>query len=386
MENRLLLSNSRVRGVGMSHEEDIASIRQFHNALKPHGIKTWNSSESLPEEVLQQLVSEEEMDFGNPRAEELHPQQDVSHEGGLSKGSPRLKIAHFVDGSPRTVNTGFLLGANGIPYPVALSHVGAASATFDKGRWRETGFADKSLILIAHNKMGIPIEIGGKWQLEDPTDRLNREINVTNLVELRGAAVRRARRRMRNCEKDLVRKLADNFPEEWIALDGTLFEIEGPSELKDFNVIGISKSFTLNPIVMKGSSTQERLGLGYLVDLLTKLQVGLRSPVYKLTPHMDHPEKYTYMWFVRIHAARQSPTSGVVKVELPPADRYLDFDLRVRTIDAVSHAIFRLRTPYLYDNRRGESFLYPIHVAETCVKSKLNSVEKLRGIWESSQY
>lgn len=372
---------------GLAHMvsvEDIDFIKQFRRELMLHGIKVWSSSEQLPEEALQQLIrSEEDTVSEQPRAEELHPQQRIDE---LSEDALPIRIAHFVDGSPRTVNVGFLLGANGVSYPVALSHVGAASVAFDNGRWRETGFVERHLILASVKQgMGLNIELSGKWRLEDPIDQLGagRQINVTDPVEMRGAAVRRARRRMRNCEKDLVRKLSGDSPDEWIAVDGTLFDIEGYSDLKDVKVVGISKSFTLDPIVMKGNMPER---LGYLVEMLTNLPMGSRSPVYRLTPEIKRPEKYTYMWFVRLHAARQSPISGVVKIELPPSECSLDVKLRVQTIDAMSHTIFRLRNPYLYDNRRGESFLYPIYVAETLIKSKLSSVEKLRGIWESSKY
>ena len=374
----------------MTTQQDIQSIKLFREQLKPYEIEPWDSSESRPEEQLQQLVSSDESTTSTetPRAEELHPSQQISDRDRLPKETPDIRIAHFVDGSPRTVNIGFLLGANGIFYPVALSHVGACAVTYDNGRWRETGFVDRHLILVAYKNMGITINTGGKWKLEDPTDQINRPINVTDTVEMRGAAVRRARRRMANSEKDLVQKLAQDDPEKWIALDGTLFEIEGysDSELKDFQVIGISKSFTLDPIVMASNNRTQRR-LGYLMDVLTNLPIGSRSPVYKLTPHMGQPSKYTYMWFVRIHEARQSPVSGVVKVELPPSECYSsDGDVRARTIDALSHTIFRLRYPYLYDNRRGESFLYPIYVAEALIKGKLDSAEKIRGIWKSSQY
>lgn len=369
----------------MAINEDIYSLKHFRDQLKPHGIEVWNSSESLPEEILQQLVLSD-VDFvpDRPRAEELHPSRRISDQCKLSEGIPEIQISHFVDGSPRTVNTGFLLGADGISYPVALAHVGAASVTFDNRRWRETGFEEKHLILLAYKRMGIDVQVSGKWHLEDPTDQHGgRTINVTDTVEMRGAAVRRTRRRMRNCEKKLVNKLADDFDDEWIAIDGTLFEIEGHSDLKNFKVVGISKSFTLEPIVMK-QGTPERAS--HLIRILTDLPVGSRSPVYQLTPEINRPEKYTYMWFVRIHDARQNPISGIVKIELPPSECYLDFDQRELTIDAISHKLFRLRYPYLYDNRRGESFLYPIYVAESLMKSKLNSVEKIRGIWESSQY
>lgn len=369
----------------MKISEDINSIRQFREQLEPHGIEVWNSSESLPEEVLQQLVlSDEDFVLDQPRAEELHPSRQISNQCKLPEGTPQIRIAHFIDGSPRTVNTGFLLGADGISYPVALAHVGASSVTFDNRRWCETGFEEKHLILLAYNRMGINIEINGKWHAEDPTDQHGgRPINVTDTVEMRAAAVRRTRRRMRNCEKELVNRLAGDFAEEWIAVDGTLFEIEGHSELKNINVIGISKSFTLDPIVMRGNNPE---CIGYLIGILTNLPVGSRSPVYQLTPEKNRLEKYTYMWFVRIHDARQNPISGIVKIELPPSECYLDVDRREEIIDAISHTVFRLRYPYLYDNRRGESFLYPIYVAESLIKSKLNSVEKIRGIWESSQH
>ena len=375
-----------LRGKGMPYEEDINSIRQFHDQLKPYKIKTWNSSESLPEEVLQQFTDDGGTRSEQPRAEEFHPVQQISDKNELPKETPHIRISHFVDGSPRTVNTGFLLGTDGISYPVALAHVGAAAVAFDKGKWYETGFVEEQLILVAHKRMRINFEIRGKWKLEDPTDNIEEnEINKTDLVALRSAAIRRARRKMAVSERDLVHTLANNFPEDWIAIDGTLFTIEGMySDLKDSKIIGISKSFELDPIVMKGSTPEN---IGYLIRVLTELPVGWRSPVYRLTPDINNPGRYTYMWFVRIHEARQSPISGVVKVELPPSQRYhKSSDLRKQTVDAISNTIFRLRTPYLYDNRRGESFLYPVYVAESLVKSKLKSVEKIQGIWKSSQY
>lgn len=368
----------------MAHEEDINSIRQFHDQLTPHGIETWNSSESLPEEVMQQLLSDDD-DTGSeqPAAEELHPVQQIGDGNNLLKETPRIQISHFVDGSPRTVNTGYLLGADGISYPVALAHVGAASVTFENGSWRETGFEDKHSILVAHSLMGIDLdEISGKWKLEDPTENIDpSKIDKTDPVELRGHAVRRARRNMALSEKCLINKLAEEFPDDWIALDGTLFSVE--EMYSGLKVVGISKSFRHNPRVQKGT-TQKRIG--NLGRLLIDLEVGWRSPVYKLTPEKGKLDRYTYMWFIRIHEARQSPVSGIVKIELPPSDCYLDDDFRVETVDAISRVIFRLRYPYQYDNRRGESFLYPIYVAESLVKSKLNSVEIIQGIWKSSQY
>ena len=171
----------------MAHEEDINSIRQFHDQLTPHGIETWNSSESLPEEVMQQLLSDDDIGAEQPTAEELHPAQQISTENELPKETPHIGITHFVDGSPRTVNTGYLLGADGISYPVALAHVGASSVTFDNGRWRETGFEDKHSILVAHTLMEVEFdEVSGKWKLEDPTDNIKPgEIDKTDPIALR---------------------------------------------------------------------------------------------------------------------------------------------------------------------------------------------------------
>ena len=373
----------------MSLEEDKNSLRQFHDQVTSHGIEAWNSSESLPEEVMQQLLSDDDTGSEQPTAEELHPAQQISNENELPKKTPHIGITHFVDGSPRTVNTGYLLGADGISYPVALAHVGASAVTFDNGNWRETGFEDKHLILVAYSLMEIEFdEVSGKWKLEDPTDNIEEgEIDKTDPIALRGAAVRRARWNMALSERSLVNKLAEYYPEDWIALDGTLFSI--PRMYSGLNVIGISKSFRHNPRIIQKDGTQDRMG--NLSRLLINLEVGWRSPVYILTPEKNRPKRYTYMWFIRIRGAQQkpgqSPVSGIVKVELPPSECYhQDEDLRVQTIDAISHAIFRLRYPYQYDNRRGESFLYPIYVAESLVKSKLNSVEVIQGVWKSSQY
>lgn len=370
------------------------AIKQFRNQLKPHEINIWNSSESRPEEVLQQLVSNEDRVQNRPSAEELLSPQgpgrtthvQISDKAQLPNGTPYIQIDHFVDGSPRTVHTGFLLGKSGVLYPIALSHVGASSVAFGKSGWHQTGFEDRHLILVAYKKMGIgKIEVNGKWEIEDPTDRIKREIDVTDTAEMRSAAIRRARSKMAFTERKLVEKLASDSPQEWIAIDGTLFTVHGMySELKELNIIGISKSFEHNPIVYDPNSKSERIG--YLFELLTNLQVGFRSQVFKLTPDRNIPTRYTYMWFIRIHTARQSPVSGIVKIELPPSGDYEKDELREQTVNAISHTIFRLRYPYLYDNRRGESFLYPIYIAESLIKSKLNSVEKMRGIWQSSQY
>jgi hypothetical protein len=355
------------------------SIIQLCKTLQEHRIDVWSSSESVPDEALQQFISlDEEVQTDNPRAEELLPGGEVDK----TSEDTSIHLRHFVDGSPRTVNVGFLLGQKGIFCPVALSHVGAAAVAFEDGRWRETGFAEKHLILVSTDvALGIKVELStGKWELEDPLSHMGgRRVNLTDTAEMRAAAVRRARRRMKNCEKDLVKRLSNGYPEDWIVVDGTLFDVEGYSDLKEIHVVGISKSFTLDPRVSK-EGKQEKIG--YLVELLRKLKEGQRSPVYRLIPDSNRPDRYTYMWFIRIHSPRQSPVSGIVKVELPPSERYLDRKELEKTVDGLSHSIFRMRNPYLYDNRRGESFLYPIYVAEMLVKSKLSSVEKLRGIWE----
>ena len=361
------------------------SIIQLCKTLQEHRIDVWSSSESVPDEALQQFISlDEEVQTDNPRAEELLPGGEVDK----TSEDTSIHLRHFVDGSPRTVNVGFLLGQKGIFCPVALSHVGAAAVAFENGRWGKTGFAEKHLILVSTDvALGIKVKLSTeKWELEDPLSHMGgRRVSLTDTAEMRAAAVRRARRRMKNCEKELVQTLSERYSEEWIAVDGTLFDIEGYSEgtlfdiEKEIRVVGISKSFTLDPIVRKGGKQEN---IGYLGGLLRNLEVGHRSPVYELTPDKNHRDRYTYMWFIRIHPARQSPVSGIVKVELPPSKCYLDDREELRkTVDGLSHAIFRMRTPYLYDNRRGESFLYPIYVAETLVKSKLSSVEKLRGIW-----
>lgn len=74
-------------------------------------------------------ISDDDTGAEQPTAEELHPAQQISNENELPKETPHIRIAHFVDGSPRTVNTGYLLGADGISYPVALAHVGASAVT-----------------------------------------------------------------------------------------------------------------------------------------------------------------------------------------------------------------------------------------------------------------
>ncbi len=96
----------------MSNTDDIGAIKQFRQRLEPHGIKIWNSSESRPEEVIQQLISREESgEEEQPRAEELHPHGPIDV---LPEDISPIKVAHFVDGSPRTVNVGFLMGMNGV--------------------------------------------------------------------------------------------------------------------------------------------------------------------------------------------------------------------------------------------------------------------------------
>lgn len=371
----------------LNNTKSINDLRQFRQELEPHGIQIWNSPEKIPEEIPVQLVqSDEEKTSETANAEEIHPQQQITT---LPDDTAPLHITHFIDGSPRTINVGFLLAENGVSYPVALSHVGAASVTFKEGNWKQTGYREKHLLLASLNTaMGLTdITYDGTWILEDPLDKIrsSKPLDMTDSIEMRAAAVRRARRRMRNCEKELALELAGKYPQEWIALDGTLFEVEGHSDLQNINVIGISKSFTLNPIVLRNGVPQRT---GSLIGTLTKLPVGFRSSIYRLTPEKGRPDKYTYMWFIRLHPPRHGPVSGVIKVELPPSETYGDdnADFREQTINAISHTLFRMRNPYLYDNRRGESFLYPIYVAENAIKSKLSSLEKIRGLWESSQY
>jgi hypothetical protein len=157
--------------------DDIASLRQFRQGLEPHGIQFWGSPESLPEEILQQFMrSDEDTTSANARAEELHPQQRIDE---LPEDTSEIQISHFIDGSPRTVNVGFLLGANGVSYPVGLSHVGAVAVSFDSGRWQETGFSNRHMILAAVRQgMGINIQVSGTFTKE------NKKSSRSQLLEL----------------------------------------------------------------------------------------------------------------------------------------------------------------------------------------------------------
>lgn len=102
--------------------------------------------------------------------------------------------------------------------------------------------------------------------------------------------------RIKECEKALSRNLSRNYPQAWIAVDGTLFDIDGTSDdMKDAQIVGISKSFQLNPEIERNS---ERQPIGHLVGTLTELPTGWRSPVYsspvyKLLPDRTNLRKYT---------------------------------------------------------------------------------------------
>jgi len=133
-----------------------------------------------------------------------------------------------------------------------------------------------------------------------------------------------------------------------------------------YNVVGISKSFNPNLTgVLKG---KKHIGV-----LLSKLQFGQRTPVYKY----DKMRNTIGAWYLRIRERQnvKNPLEGVVKIEKMALKENIENDgFDSNLIDNISSSILAERIPTCHGrDSRWANHLYPIYLTESYLKASFLS-------------
>jgi len=188
-------------------------------------------------------------------------------------------------------------------------------------------------------------------------------------------------REMLDLEVETVEKLAMSgrlCPSALLVRDGPLQIRKSKATPRVFeHAIGVSKTFSTNAPVKKGSRPQD------VGSLVTNLDLFDRTKCYKL----DMSDKSVAFWYVRLHRKEHVPNpalDGVVKVEKIVQPYEIDQDgLDRDLLDTISLYLFEERnvTPYGADSRWA-NHIYPIYLTERFLKSNLDSDVKFSGYFK----
>lgn len=313
----------------------------------------------------------------------------------------RFKFTHFVDGSVRSVRA--LDGVvNNLVFPIVIGQFGAASVIRDAlNKPVKHRLATDIGLLIPLSQLSSTLEIQLENLLEgtllegkvhDPfdhpgTDHPNGERDYT---KLRQRASRRAKHLMVGVEREVLEDCIKDLADEasLVVLDGSLFSPlkeagEGMPDDKISRVIGISKSFSMRPII----EIEKYLGHSDCIKRVVKLEEGERTDAIELHIQRD----WVVTWYQRIRPPSrvESPLDGIVKVETH-FDDYLagesqseprQFAKNWSEIwDDIANTVYTERFPIPFHEQRWHTLLYPINCCERLLKSSFFSIEVLRGL------
>lgn len=284
----------------------------------------------------------------------------------------RETFRYFIDGSARTAFVGQIIEGDRL-LPFHISQGGAASLVRDSvGAVSEYRSEIEMNLLVAQNMLSDTLRSYlGKLQLSGIglLDSLREGEEISNFDTLRQRGASRARRKMKELEEKLIKEVSEEVGEEqWIVVDGSLMDLRGIEALK--NCIGLSKSFTLEPMIYL--QNRQRVRINFVRELLY-LPEGHRTRAFYI-----YDGQYI-CWYLRLRARGvASRLKGIIKVEIRKDHK--DSAL----YDALSSLLVTERNPTPYHTRRWHAHLYPIYLAEEYLKSSFLSMETLRGIWESA--
>ena len=313
-------------------------------------------------------------------------------------------LTYFVDGSLRTVKA--LDGAEGnFIFPIVVGQIGAASITRKKQNEPFKKKLETDIrLLIPYSQLSDTLQIQLKnlldgTLLEDKIedilyrrDRYGNDHydNEKDYTELRSRASRRAKDLMADIERDVLENCVDSISDdtELVVLDGTMFRPlkeagEGMHADKISRVIGVSKSFSIRPLI----EIEKYLKRDDCIRRLVNLKEGERTDAIELHIQND----WVVAWYQRIRPRMQveSPLDGIVKVETHfkdyPAcssqDDVRQFEKNCSEVwDDIANTIYLERTPTPFHEQRWHVLLYPIYCCERLLKSSFLSLEVLRGL------
>ncbi|MFQ5801435.1 MAG: hypothetical protein ACE5JQ_00895 [Candidatus Methylomirabilales bacterium] len=190
--------------------------------------------------------------------------------------------------------------------------------------------------------------------------------------ERRSRAAHKANWRMRELEKEALRKLLTDHHQtgHWLVVDGGLGK-EFKEKAFERGFVGVVKNFSKDQsfeITSRGQTVRFSL-----YELLAKLDVNQRTAVFA------RDNGHVAFWYVRIREQRYMdyPLMGVIKIEIPnPRNEIVSSVLA----DRLSRALLSERSVSAHGrDPRWHAHLYPIFLAEQVIKTGFYSEEVLRA-------
>lgn len=319
------------------------------------------------------------------------------------RGAKRcFNLTYFVDGSLRTVRA--LDGMEGnFVFPIVIGEIGAASIKRNsQNEPVKQHLETKVVLLIPLSQLSDTLGIHLTNQLDrtllegeihDPLD--SEDVSQTrspgdekDYAELRSRAGRRAKYLMAGIEKEVLESCVEELTSatELVVLDGTLIGMLKEAQISEDKidrVIGISKSFSMKPLIL----LQEHFERDDYISQLLNLKEGERTNALELHLGSD----WVVTWYQRIRPRQrvESPLDGIVKVEThfanypvcksqtDPREFKTDWS---KIYDEIANTVYAERLPIPFHEQRWHALLYPIYCCERLLKSSFLSLEVLRGL------
>ena len=282
----------------------------------------------------------------------------------------------FLDGSRKTYKIGDIITKDNKFVPVVTGQIGAVCChRNDQHKMEKYKASFKNVLMLydsinrhdfdiikttfeAERHNGVQVEVH-----EYSFDRMKDEA-PTN------AAIAKIHKMMADEEVEMLKNMvSENVLDtnRMLAIDGSLqFLTQKYNPEIFYNVVGISKSFNPNLTgVLKG---KKHIGV-----LLSKLQFGQRTPVYKY----ENKKNTIGAWYLRIRERQnvKNPLEGVVKLEKMALKENIDNDgFDTSLINNISSSILAERIPTCHGrDSRWANHLYPIYLTEKYLKSSFLS-------------
>ncbi len=157
--------------------------------------------------------------------------------------------------------------------------------------------------------------------------------------------------------------------------DGSLQYSYSIDDTYFYNVVGLSKSFNLSIKDKNGKQLRS------LSTVLTKLEVGQRTPVYEY----KFKKRKIGTWFLRIRPKKfmRNPLDGVVKLEKVACTKQEKEDgLDTSVVNSISLSVLNERNVTCHGkDSRWPNHLYPIYLTEQMLKSGFLGTEHFTNIF-----
>lgn len=283
---------------------------------------------------------------------------------------------YFLDGSRYTYKLGDMETADGKFMPIVTGQLATGVCLRENGKMKKYTLKRSNALMLYNlindedfkemREIIEKIKVNNvPFLLEKYKFQKDQEVRPENL------AIAKIQKMMMEMEIDILTEMVNSRVlkrEEMLIIDGSLQFMDKKADNRLFsNVIGLSKSFNPNLQVSKNS---RQIGA-----ILTKLQFGQRTPVYKY-PLKDN-NRVIGAWYLRIrqHDKVLNPLDGIIKIEKIAVNKNeVEDGFESGLIDNISSSILLERNVTCHGKDiRWANHIYPMYLTEKMLKESFLS-------------